>query len=496
MALLGSVPAAAQPPLRWGMDETGGAPYVYDMQTKGFEVELAAYLAKQLGRKSEPVSGDWNKLPELLNKPADENGIDVVLNGYEHSKTFRDQASIPYYIYRLTLTVKKNSDIKAWEDLRRRKADGSKHKVVVLTGSAALRYMQANFKDDVDLESSDDVSNAFDLVGSRNEYSATVQDNPSAIYFVQTKADPKLRILDDRREPNFYVILTRRDDKQLRADIDDALRKAIHDGALEAILRKYHLWNDDQERLRYWSEAPWPPGSGTRPAGDNEEKAQDETSPLSWPEVLKSLGLAASRTILLAVTSFPLAVLIGLLIAIARVYGPSWLRIPGAIYVEIIRGTPLLLQLFLIFYILPKAFPYLPISPIQAGIIGLAINYGAYEAENFRAGLQAVARGQMEAALSLGMTPLTAIRRVVVPQAFRVVIPPITNDFIALFKDTSVCSVILITELSREFNVLSNNHREYMLVFAALTAGIYLLMSYPLSLLARYVERRFRRGQN
>jgi len=170
-------------------------------------------------------------------------------------------------------------------------------------------------------------------------------------------------------------------------------------------------------------------------------------------------------------------------------------RVPCTLYVEVLRGTPLLLQLFVIYYLIPQVLPVLTLELMQAGIIGLAINYSAYEAENFRAGLQAIPKGQMEAALALGMAPFTAIRRVIVPQAIRVVIPPMTNDFIALFKDTSVCSVILITELTRQYNVLFNNHREFIVVFAAMTAGLYLLMSYPLSLLAQFVERSLNMGR-
>ena len=136
------------------------------------------------------------------------------------------------------------------------------------------------------------------------------------------------------------------------------------------------------------------------------------------------------------------------------------------------------------------ALPALALDPLYAGIIGLAINYSAYEAENYRAGLRAIPRGQMEAALSLGMTRLTALRRVVIPQAVRIVIPPVTNDFIALFKDTSVCSVILITELTRKYNELYNFNRDLVVELAFITAGLYLLMSYPMSLLARYLENR------
>jgi polar amino acid transport system substrate-binding protein len=181
---------------------------------------------------------------------------------------------------------------------------------------------------------------------------------------------------------------------------------------------------------------------------------------------------------------------IGLLVALGRVYGPGWLNIPLTMFVEVIRGTPLLLQLYFVFYLLPQIHPSFALSPLQAGIMGLAINYAAYEAENYRAGLLAVPRGQMEAALALGMSPLTAIRTVIVPQAVRIVIPPVTNDFIALFKDTSVCSVILITELTRKYNELYNFNRDYIVQLAFITAGLYLLMSYPMALLARFLEKR------
>jgi polar amino acid transport system substrate-binding protein len=125
-------------------------------------------------------------------------------------------------------------------------------------------------------------------------------------------------------------------------------------------------------------------------------------------------------------------------------------------------------------------------------MLGLAINYSAYEAENYRAGLLAIPRGQMEAALSLGMSQLTALRRIIVPQAIRLVIPPVTNDFISLFKDTSVCSVIAVVELTSRFRSLMVNHPQHMLRLGLVTALLYLLMSYPLSLVARRLERRQR----
>jgi len=193
----------------------------------------------------------------------------------------------------------------------------------------------------------------------------------------------------------------------------------------------------------------------------------------------------------LACLAMPLAMALGLLVALGRLYGPRWMGIPLEIYVEVLRGTPVLLQLFVIYYMLPGWG--LKIPAFWAGVIGLAVNYSAYEAENYRAGLLAIPKGQMEAALSLGMSPRTALRRIVVPQALRLVIPPVTNDFIALFKDTSVCSVIAVVDLTGMYTRLYNNHPRLALELGGMSALLYLLMSYPLSLVARRLEHRMKR---
>jgi polar amino acid transport system permease protein/polar amino acid transport system substrate-binding protein len=155
-----------------------------------------------------------------------------------------------------------------------------------------------------------------------------------------------------------------------------------------------------------------------------------------------------------------------------------------------LRGTPLLLQLYVIFFLLPEIGVRIP--AFFAAVAGLAINYSAYEAEIYRAGLQAVPRGQMEAALALGMSQGLALRRVVIPQAVRIVVPPVTNDFINLFKDTSICSVITVVELTKQYSVQQNNTGA-TLELATLTAILYLSMSLPLARLASYLEKRMER---
>lgn len=234
------------------------------------------------------------------------------------------------------------------------------------------------------------------------------------------------------------------------------------------------MWNAAQERL----------GLVTLDERGAAAPAGLEVVRRSTPIMLKSAGM----TVLLSVTSMPLAIIVGLLVAVGRMYGPRWLGAILAIYVEVLRGTPVMLQLYVIFFLLPGVLG-VTIEAFYAAVIGLAVNYSAYEAEIYRAGLQAIPRGQMEAALALGMSRATALRRVIIPQAVRIVVPPVTNDFIALFKDTSVCSVITVTELTKQYNVLANSTGR-ILELAAMTALFYMAMSFPLSVAARRMERR------
>lgn len=485
LVLLFAIPAAAQEPLRWGTDPTGGAPFVFKSKSNpdgpyiGFEVEIADYLAKKLGRTSTLVDGDWAQLPQQLNKPASvEKGVDIVLNGYELRKDLCDQfaATRPYYLFKLSLLARKDSPVKRWEDLRGRSC-------AVLGGTAAHDYVKTRFGDDVQLPTNSDVANVIDLV-NKGQFDTTVQDYPAAVHFL--KEYPELASVDEPVRPGYgcYVIYYRKTDADLGAKLDAAIAEGIRDGTFERIYRKYDIWTDDQKNLAGWqTRLPYPPEFES--VGD------------PWPSLIRELLEAAWMTVKLAFVSFPLAMAIGLLVGVGRVYGSWWLRIPLGIYVEVIRGTPLLLQLLMIYYIVPDLFraagagEYINwLSPFWAGIIGLALNYSAYEAENYRAGLQAVPAGQMEAALALGMTRGTAIRRVVVPQAVRIVIPPVTNDFIALFKDTAACSIIFVTELTRKYNELYNFNRNLIVELAFLTAALYLLMSYPLALLASRLEKR------
>jgi len=281
------------------------------------------------------------------------------------------------------------------------------------------------------------------------------------------------------------LIYLRLGDERLRNELNTGLREMMADGRLKRIYEKYKIWNGVQQSL-----------SDLQVQDEPEKMQPTEGRKRGWAVIRENLPVllkAAGMTVLLSVLSMPLAVLIGLFVAIGRLYGPRLVRIGLTAYVEILRGTPLLLQLFVIFYLIPSLVEVpawlAPYYPLVAAVLGLAINYSAYEAEIYRAGLLAIPRGQTEAALALGMSRGQAIRHVVVPQAVRLVIPPVTNDFIALFKDTSVCSVITVVELSKRYSIVANNTGAYLEI-AAVTAALYLIMSYPLALLTRRLEQR------
>lgn len=195
-------------------------------------------------------------------------------------------------------------------------------------------------------------------------------------------------------------------------------------------------------------------------------------------------------TIVLTLTSMALALVIGLMLALAQLNPRRRVLVWSAYaFVELIRGSPLLLQLFYIFYVFP--FFGLKLSTFTAGVLGLAINYGAYLSEVFRAGIEAVDNGQWEAARSLGMPMWVIMAKVVLPQALRIIIPPVGNYFISLFKDTALVSTISIAELLFTGQLLAAETFKYLEIYSFIFT-IYILISYPASLGVKWLERRMR----
>ena len=467
--------------LVWGADREGGGPFVYAKEDDpntliGFEVELADLIAAKRGVKAEVKQGQWEKLPDVL----DRGDIDIVLNGYEWSpeRAERYASTRPYYIYELQLLARKDdATLTDWPDLEK-EVDGEKRRIVVLGGSAAEAYIQEHLGEKVEIVRIDGITDAMRAVELHSDgIDANLQDSPIVTFYLQG-GFPGLRKVGRPVGKNYYVALARKEDVALRDRINEIILEARNDGSLRKIYDKYGLWNITQETEALEID----------PGKTNAPKAFQATR--GWAVIQKYtpfLFRAAGVTVALSVTAMPLAILAGMIIAIARLYGPPPLRWLGTLYVEIVRGTPLVLQLYTIFFLLPEIG--IRLSAFTASVLGLAINYSAYEAEIYRAGMQAIPKGQWEAATSLGMGRWLTLRRVIIPQATRIVIPPMTNDFIALFKDTAVCSIITVVELSKEYYIHARSTGA-VVELGIVTAFFYLMMSYPLSKLTTYLEHR------
>jgi polar amino acid transport system substrate-binding protein len=473
--------------LRWGGDLQGGAPYVYEdpdnpQQIRGFEVDLANALARELGVRAEFVQNDWSALIPSLERGT----FDLVLNGLEvtRPRVGRVTFSRPYYVFAARLMARRDNtriraDLASLRGLR----------VGTLTASFSEEILQGH-AEIVGYEGQEEPY--ADCVAGRND--AVLLDDIIANLYGVPK--PELRVVGDLRD-GFYSMATRPADATLSRALDEALARIIESGELERILSREDLWNDRQLGLRTWGEVEQrrmlgldeAQSAGSGPPGVAAPPGAARVSRMTGPQVWAFLQ-AAGVTLLVSVLAMLLAIPGGILLALGRLYGPKPIAALSTAYIELYRGTPVLLQLYILYYGMADI---IRLDPLSAAVIGLGMNYAAYEAEVYRAGIQAVPKGQMEAAFSLGMSLPLALRRVLLPQAFRLALPSVTNDFIALLKDSSLVSIITVVELTKRMTIAAVDMRSHVLP-GLLCAGLYFAMSYPLSIFARRLEERLARS--
>jgi ectoine/hydroxyectoine ABC transporter permease protein EhuD len=202
---------------------------------------------------------------------------------------------------------------------------------------------------------------------------------------------------------------------------------------------------------------------------------------------LPTLLQGAALTIAVSLLAFALALIIGLAVGIARISRVAPLRVVSACYIQFIRGTPLLLQLFFIYYVLP--YVGIVLTPFVSGVIGLTMNYAAYMAEVFRSGIQAIPKGQWEAGSSVGMSRHLLMRRIILPQAFRIIVPALGNFFVSIFKDSALVSVITLRDLMFSGQLLASATYKHFEIFT-MVAVIYFLISYPTAKFVEWVEAK------
>jgi polar amino acid transport system substrate-binding protein len=470
---------AQQAELRWGADPSGGAPYVYTDPAHpdkyiGYELEMVEALAAAMKRKPVFVATDWETIVTSLER----GEFDVIVNGLEPTED-RARAilfSKPYYIFRLQLTVRKNETLIG-------KLEDCKNRTVGTLGNTAASRLMA--KEGIPFKGYADPVGAYrDLELGRID--AVLMDVPMEMFYA--RENPHLKAAGDPFMRGAYVVGLRKGDEALKAEVDAAIDSITRDGTLERILRKWKLWDDAQAELAASSKTDVAAGEKK-----HEEVAYEITgASFNWGEAILRLTRAALVTVLLSMGAMLIAVTLGLALALGQSRGPAGLRWLSTVYVEFFRGTPVLVQLLFLYFGLPRIGLAMP--GWLTALVGLGLNYAAYESQVYRAALEAIPKGQYEAAYSLGMSPLLAFRRIILPQALRIALPPMTNDFVSLFKDTSVAFAISVWELATAYRELANASGEFMLL-GAIVSAFYLLMSLPLAHVARRLELRLQHRQ-
>lgn len=474
----------------WGGDVQGGEPYVYDDPADpkhiiGFEVDIANALAKRLGVRARFSQADWSNLVPGLER----GDFDIVLNGLEDTPARRARiiVSHPYFVFGETLAVRKGSGFRSLDAL-------AGHRVATLNQSYAMDLLTRR-KFDIAL-----------YEGVLEPYTDLELDRVSGVLLDHIIANrygchrSQVECLPGDVARGTYIVGIRRGEERLAKAVNGAIDGMIADGELRHILEHWKIWDPRQETLLPHA-LPEPgasassPASSAAPANVSAAPTRDvDTAPsaATWTTGQVLLFLQGTLVTLgLSFASFALALPLGLVLALGRIgRGPI-----GGIcsaYVEVMRGTPLLLQLYVLYFGLG---PLVRMNAVTAAILALALNYGAYEAEIHRGALLAVPRGQIEAARALGLTRWQALRHVTIPQAFRIALPPMTNDFVALLKDSSLVSVITVVELTKRMSIAAVELRGYLLPGIACGA-LYFIISYPLSQLAQRLERRLRRDHD
>jgi len=434
-------------------------------------------MARGLGRRPEFVNVDFRQIDQSVAR----GDADIGMSGIEDTPTRRTTLAVtlPYYEFREVLSVR-DADASTFHTL----ADLKGKSVGTLSGTIAYEILLRAERDHGihAVSYDDDVHPYSDLVLGRID--AVLLDNVLAER--RDRAMEGFTVQPETVAVGHYVGVLAPANAPLRNNIDELLRTAMRDGTLEQIFRKWRVWNDDQPKLyaQILAGQPVAPVIGLDTSASVSAVSRWEAARRYLPSLLR----ASSVTIALSCLSMALAIAIGVVIATGRVYGGRVAQLALTGYVELIRGTPILLQLFVLYYGLAAA---IRLPAFIAALLGLALNYAAYESEIYRGALQAIPRGQLEAARTLGFTNMQTLRLVRAPQAFRLALAPMTNDFVALLKDSSLVSVITVVELTKQTSIFAANIGSWVLP-GAMCAAMYLVLSLPLARFARRIEKGWR----
>ena len=427
-------------------------------------------IARGLNRQPQFVQVQWSSIEQSLER----GDFDLGMSGLEDKPELRARhaVTIPYFEFREVLAVRPA------DSARYRKLSDLRGKRVGTLASTTAYQILLDARDSLGLvpvSYDDDVHPYTDLVAGRLD--AVLLDN--------IIADRSLRrsggfiIQPATVATGHYVAVFPLAASARRDSANTILRARMRDGSLEKVFREWNVWDSTQAAfVGSVGASPEPGATMGFPGGPRPNSAT-----MYVPALLRAAGV----TLILSILAMTLAVAIGVLVAAGRVYGPAPVRALLTVYVEVVRGTPVLLQLFVIYYGLSNV---VRLPAFAAAVLGLGLNYAAYESEIYRSALEAIAKSQLEAARTLGLTELQILRLVRGPQALRLALAPMTNDFVALLKDSSLVSVITVVELTKQTAIYATNIGSWV-VPGILCAIAYLAMSLPLSHAARQLEKRW-----
>ena len=456
---------------------------------RGLDIEIGNAIGAELGLKVEWVNIDWAAVFGAL----ETRKIDLVMSGVTITPIRKKTLgfSRPYFLSGQTIVRRRgDSRLNSTKDLP--------GKIVAVqqetTGQYAAQKLGLPKENIHRFDQQQDA-----LLDVRNGKSdAAIGDLPAVRDMIR-KSYPELETTGGVFVREYLGIVARRSEPELIAAVNYALARTIVDGRYA---RSYETWVQEPMTLGALAELEQAKGEGLpvpqyvphdlkADAGTAAPPSANSGSALTvkWG-LLKAalpdlLGIGARLTLELTFFTLLLGIPVGLLIALARVSGVALLRGPVFAYVEVVRGTPLLMQIYVIYFIFPAI--HLNFTSFQAGVAALSLNAAAYLSEIFRAGIESIDTGQMEAARALGMDYPAAMRWVILPQTLRRVLPPLTNEAVALLKDSSLVSVVALTELMRVGKEYATNAGSPTTIYLAV-ALIYLAMTLPLTWLVRRLE--------
>ena len=464
----------------------------------GFDADLGTEIARELGVKAEFQGMEWAGVFAAV-----ETGkADLVMSGVTiTAERLKGNAfTRPYFLSGQVIVLPKGKPAVLPEALA--KVDGF---VAVQQETTGQFAMEKRGMSKEKLHRFDTLQDA--LLDVRNGKSVAAVGDLPALRDIIAKGYPELII----PEPTPFVrenlgIVARTDARDLVAAMNAALDRIIADGRYARIYKK---WTHEPVTTELIAGLYNERNAGTRipadiiaqvskpQAGANAAATPNVITPLGGsalsirPDVLRqalpALLLGARLTIVLTLSTLVLGVPLGLGLALLRGSRLAPLRALAVFYVEVVRGTPLLMQIYVIYFVFPAIG--LSLNPFVAGLAALSFNSAAYCAEIFRAGIESIEKGQTEAARALGMTPGLAMRYIVLPQTLRRVLPPLTNEAVALLKDSSLVSVVALSELMRVGKEVATTAGAPTTVYLAV-ALLYLVLTLPLTYFARRLESR------